>query len=73
MIAILNVTPDGGPATGLNQYELRINRTVICTFEHERSYSGLARCLRDAADAVDVKRQEKIDEYEKRLFDTPDE
>jgi hypothetical protein len=52
MIAIVNVSPDA-PVTGINQYEVRINRRVIAKFEHFRHLDGLAQCLRDAADAVD--------------------
>lgn len=54
MIAIVNVSPQDAPMVGVNNYEVRINRKVICTFEHNRSHDGLAQCLRDAADAVDV-------------------
>jgi hypothetical protein len=52
MIAIVNVSPDA-PVTGINQYEVRINRRVIAKFEHFRHLDGLAQCLRDAADAVE--------------------
>lgn len=53
MIAIVNVSPEDAPTVGLNDYEVRINSRVICTFQHERKFEGLAQCLRDAADAVD--------------------
>ena len=50
-IIITNITEDHIP-DGLNNYVVKINNRVICYFEHVRSYDGLARCLRDAADAV---------------------
>ena len=53
MLAIVNVSPVGAPMTGKNKYEVRINRRVIATFEHDRQPDGAAQCLRDAADAVD--------------------
>lgn len=53
MLAIVNVSPEGTPLDGLNEYEVRINREVIGRFTHKRSVLGAARCLRDAADAVD--------------------
>jgi hypothetical protein len=62
MIAIVNVSPDTSPKTGVNQYEVRINREVIASFEHYRKRGGLAQCLRDAADAV-----ERIGEMRKLL------
>lgn len=52
MLAIVNVTPEHHK--GKDQYEVRINRKVIATFEHERAYNGAAQCLRDAADAVEA-------------------
>lgn len=54
MIAIVNVSPPDAPIEGPNDYEVRINRTVITTFTHDRKVDGLAQCLRDAADAVDL-------------------
>lgn len=53
MLAIVNVSPEDAPLTGLNQYEVRINRRVIATFEHDRQYGNAAQCLRDAADVVE--------------------
>lgn len=53
MIAIVNISPEGTPAIGVNRYQVRINKQVICEFDHYRNPEGLARCLRDAADAVD--------------------
>ncbi len=59
MLAIVNVSPDDAPLTGRNKYEVRINRRVIATFEHDRLPDGAARCLRDAADAVEQCRTEE--------------
>lgn len=53
MIAIVNVSEDA-PMLGINTYEVRINRTVITTFNHDRKRDGMAQCLRDAADALDA-------------------
>lgn len=53
MLVIVNVSPKGMPEIGRNKYEVRINRRVIATFEHDRQPGGAAQCLRDAADAVD--------------------
>ena len=49
MIAIIN---KGGPADGVCTYTVGINRDVVTEFQHDRR-KGLARCLRDAARAVD--------------------
>lgn len=51
MIAIVNVSTQLNP-TGYHDYEIRINRQVITTFEHKRE-SSLATCLRAAAEAID--------------------
>lgn len=58
MLAIVNVSPDDAPLNGRNKYEVRINRRVIATFEHDRQPDGAAQCLRDAADAVERCRAE---------------
>lgn len=55
MIKIVNISDVSAPLVGVNTYELRINDRVMTTFEHERKMNGLATCLRDAADAMDVK------------------
>lgn len=44
------------PSNGRDEYEVRVNKDVIAAFYHQRSVSGLAQCLRDAADAVDQQR-----------------
>lgn len=58
MLVIVNVSPDDAPAEGPNWYEVRVNRKVIATFEHDRVINGAAQCLRDAADAVERCRKE---------------
>ena len=71
MIAIIN---KGGPADGVCTYTVRINRDVVAEFQHDRR-KGLARCLRDAARAVDKADEENakniddlISVYQKRLL-----
>ena len=49
MIAIIN---KGGPPDGVCHYTVQINYLVVAEFDHDRR-KGLARCLRDAARAVD--------------------
>lgn len=60
MIAIVNVSDKGTSLKGTNHYEVRINEKVITKFSHER-IQGLAKCLRDAADAVEAKREADIE------------
>lgn len=50
MIQIVNVSAEFD-AFGRQTYELRVNRDVVATFEHDRK-DGLAECLRKAAGAV---------------------
>jgi len=71
MIAIIN---KGGPADGVCTYTVGINRDVVAEFQHDRR-KGLARCLRDAARAVDAAEEENakniddlISVYQKRLL-----
>ncbi len=54
MSVIINNITEGNCPTGIQQYEVLINRKHITFFEHNRSYNGLAQCLRDAADAIDA-------------------
>lgn len=55
MIIIRNITLcDESQTTGIHEYELLINRELIVRFTHNRRPNGLAQCLRDAADALDV-------------------
>ena len=61
MLTIVNVSPEDAPNAGMNQYEVRINKRVIATFEHDRQYGNAAQCLRDAADAVEKCRAERHD------------
>ena len=71
MIAIINKC---GPVDGVCTYTVRINRDVVTEFQHDRR-KGLARCLRDAARAVDAADEENakniddlISVYQKRLL-----
>lgn len=41
----------GGPADGVCNYDLRINRKLIAQFQHDR-LDGLAICLEKAAEAA---------------------
>lgn len=50
MIAIVNVSKRLRPK-GKHKYEVRINKEVIATFEHDRE-DKLYTCLQKAADAV---------------------
>ena len=66
MIAIVNVgRKDGEEKT---QYELRINREVIATFEHLRA-DGLAVCLEEAAKAARKHEEIRLDAYLTRFLD----
>ena len=56
MIKIVNISDDSAPLVGANNYKLYINQNLICSFEHDRQHNGLAQCLRDAADAVELNR-----------------
>ena len=52
MVAIVNIGPhDAMDTLGRWDYEVRVNRDVICTFSHVRK-DGLATCLFLAAKAV---------------------
>lgn len=51
MLTIVNITP-GVPRECDSTYEVRINNVFIVSFTHCRQH-GLARCLRDAAFAVE--------------------
>lgn len=68
MLAIINVSPEDTPNTGINQYEVRINKRVIATFQHDRQYGNAAQCLRDAADAVEKCSAKKHDEMLESLL-----
>ena len=63
MIAIVNVSPKTNPLEGIDDYEVRINRKLICKFKHYRKVDGLAQCLRDAADAVDASKTERLKDF----------
>ncbi len=62
-IIIQNITREQIPV-GENQYVCRINDKVICYFNHDRSYNGLAQCLRDAADAVEAQGARQDDQID---------
>ncbi len=53
MIAIVRV--EGTPFDRLCLYELRINKELICTFEHQYS-QGLGQCLMRAFEAYERKK-----------------
>jgi len=53
MIAIVNVDENVRP-DGPHEYELRINRRVVCTFTHNRE-EPLHECLLKAAIAAEEK------------------
>ena len=61
MIIIQNVSPKDSTNTGENDYELRINRKLICKFKHNRQLDGLAECLRDAADSFEKAKRDQIE------------
>ena len=63
MLAIVNVSPEDAPQYGINQYEVRVNNTVLASFEHDRQLGAAAQCLRDAADAVEKSNDEKFMEW----------
>lgn len=71
MLAIVNVSPDDAPICGMNKYEVRINHRVIATFEHDRQPDGAAKCLRDAADAVERCREEEKAALLEALIENP--
>ena len=56
-IIIQNITHEVN--LGPDKYVVRVNETIICEFEHDRKLNGLAQCLRDAANAVDVVRNKE--------------
>lgn len=51
MIVIINVSKEP-KLKGVHEYEVRINREVICKFKHKRE-EGLDVCLTRAAKAVE--------------------
>ena len=66
MIAIVNVSSQLD-STGYHDYEVRLNRKVVTTFEHKRE-EGLAQCLRTAAAAVDKHNSKKEMEIINKLL-----
>ena len=67
MLAIVNVTPSDSQQE-FDDYEIRINKRVIGTFQHKRAYNGAAQCLRDAADALEAQQIERDMEIKKLLL-----
>ena len=51
-VIIQNMTPHEDYGSGVQQYDLRINRIWKASFEHNFE-DGLATCLRKAADAFE--------------------
>ena len=70
MLAIVNVSPEDAPMIGVNQYEVRINKRVIASFEHHRKLNGAAQLLRDAADAVETAVKREVAEDLKRFLNS---
>jgi len=68
MIKIINISPLA-PNQGVNRYRLQINDNVICEFEHDRHWDGLAACLRDAAKAVELDHEKRVNEIADKLDD----
>ena len=58
MIAIINVSKKP-PISGENEYEVRINSTVMAKFKHKRT-DGLTVCIQKAAFAVEKAKWEKL-------------
>jgi hypothetical protein len=68
MIRIVNTSKKDRLEDGINQYELRINKKVICRFEHDRKAGGLSQCLIDASNAVEDKRSKDNIEMYLKVF-----
>jgi len=58
-VIIENISPRDLPDNVKHDYRLRINGTVIATFQHVRN-AGLSECLRQAANAADASTAEWI-------------
>lgn len=50
MIIIHNISKEYS-TTGWQNYEVKVNDKLICTFDHKAS-NGLAKCLEEAGEAV---------------------
>ncbi|AGH44510.1 hypothetical protein [Paraglaciecola psychrophila] len=59
MIAIVNISPKHTPAHGLNQYALKSDRVILCTFWHIRTCDSKTQLLIDAAEAYKNYKAEK--------------
>ena len=63
MITIVNTGPhDLEDSLGVRTYEIRINRDVVCKFEHKRS-DGLGICLLKASQAVERQKWGQMSEF----------
>ncbi len=60
MIIVHNISKEYS-STGWQQYEVKVNDKLICTFDHKAS-NGLAECLRAAGDAVEDKKNIDMEE-----------
>lgn len=60
-IIIQNIDPDPQPE-GVQRYQLRINRKVICEFTHRRE-EPLHACLRRAAEAAERQLEQTLREF----------
>jgi len=66
-IIITNTTPEESRSER-DQYILRINNLVLCSFSHKKKTDGVGQCLRDAAVAYErLKEKEESEELEKLL------
>lgn len=63
MIIIHNI---GGDLSGVCRYQVRINKEVICEFEHNRM-DGLGMCFLEASKAVERAKWKKLEDLYKNL------
>ena len=53
-MSTVTITNVGGDPLGISDYTVKINGELIAVFQHNR-VNGLADCLREAANQVDLK------------------
>ena len=75
MIAIVNMGPHNeDDPLGMRTYEVRINSTVICEFQHRRG-DGLSECLLKASQAVKKEHERRtnllLERLQEELATTP--
>ena len=58
MSAIVNISKETS-LCDVHTYEVRINQKILTTFTHKPE-EGLAQCLRQAAEAVEEKKWERV-------------